>query len=77
VRRDRPRPDRRGYLIVMSRRPSTFKQRDLTAAVKGVVAAGCTVARVEVGRDGRIVVIVIGTEQSPEKPVGTNEWDDL
>jgi hypothetical protein len=34
----------------MSRRPTTFRQRDLTAAVKGVVAAGCAVARVEVGK---------------------------
>jgi hypothetical protein len=62
----------------MSRRPSTFKQRDVAAAVKGAIAAGCTVARVEVGRDGKIVVIVIGKEeQSPEKSAGTNEWDDL
>jgi hypothetical protein len=61
----------------MSRRPTTFRQRDLTAAVKGAIAAGCAVARVEVDKDGRIVVIVIGKEQSPEKPAGANEWDDL
>jgi hypothetical protein len=34
----------------MSRRRTTFRQRDLTTAVKGVVAAGCAVARVEVGK---------------------------
>jgi len=62
----------------MSRRPSTFRQRDLTAAVKGAIAAGCTVARVEVSKDGRIVIIMIGKEeQSPEKSAGANEWDDL
>jgi hypothetical protein len=59
----------------MARRPSNFKQRDVAAAVKGAIAAGCTVARIEVGKDGRIVVIMIGKEeQSPEKSA---EWDDL
>jgi hypothetical protein len=50
----------------MSRRPPTFRQRDLTAAVKGAIAAGCAVARVEVDKDGRIVVIVVDKGQSPE-----------
>ena len=62
---------------MMSRRPPTFRQRDLTAAVKGAIAAGCAVARVEVDKDGKIVVIVLGKEQSPEKPDGANEWDNL
>jgi hypothetical protein len=61
----------------VSRGPQTFRQRDLTAAVKGAIAAGCAVARVEVDKDGRIVVIVIGKEQLPEKSAGANEWDDL
>jgi hypothetical protein len=37
-------------------RPTTFRQRDLTAAVKGAIAAGCAVARVEVDKDGFVVV---------------------
>ena len=41
---------------LMSRRPPTFRQRDLTAAVKGAIAAGCAVERIEVGKDGFIVV---------------------
>lgn len=41
----------------MSRGPSTFKQRDVTAAVRAVVAAGVEIARVEIGQDGRIVVV--------------------
>ena len=61
----------------MSRRPSTFRQRDVAAAIRGAIAAGCTVARVEVDKDGRIVVIMIDKEQSPEKAAGANEWDDL
>jgi hypothetical protein len=41
----------------MSRGPATFKQRDLTRAVKAVVAAGLAVARVEVDKDGKIVIV--------------------
>ncbi|QJP12964.1 hypothetical protein G3545_04400 [Starkeya sp. ORNL1] len=41
----------------MSRGPCTFRQRDLTAAVKAVEAAGIGVARVEVDKDGKIIII--------------------
>jgi hypothetical protein len=41
----------------MARGPSTFKQRDVTAAVRAVVAASVEVVRVEVASDGRIVVV--------------------
>ena len=40
----------------MARGPCTFKQGDVTRMVKGVVAAGVDVMRVEVDTDGRIVV---------------------
>ena len=62
----------------MSRRPATFRQRDLTAAIKGVVAAGCAVARVEVSKDGKIIVVVRSkgpvSNNANDNP---NEWDDL
>jgi hypothetical protein len=38
------------------RRPSLFKERDLTRATKAVLSAGLNVERVEVGKDGKIVV---------------------
>ena len=41
----------------MARVPSKVTQGDITRAVKGVVAAGVTVMRVEVDINGRIVVI--------------------
>jgi hypothetical protein len=53
----------------MARAPSTFRQQDVTRAVKAVAAAGVDIARVEIGRDGKIVVV---TQQSP-----TNQQDDL
>jgi hypothetical protein len=41
----------------MARGPCTFKQRDVTAAVKAVVAAGVAVARVEIDREGKIILM--------------------
>ncbi len=41
----------------MSRAPSTFKQSDITRAVKGAFAAGAQSVRIELDRDGKIVVI--------------------
>jgi hypothetical protein len=41
----------------MARAPSTFRQGDITRAVKGAFAAGALSVRVEVGADGQIIVI--------------------
>jgi len=60
----------------MSRGPWVFKQRDLTRAVKGVVAAGLPVYGVEVDKNGKIVVI---TDKAKATTNGAdtekNEWD--
>jgi hypothetical protein len=41
----------------MSRAPSTFRQQDVTKAVKAVAAAGVHIARVEIDKAGKIVII--------------------
>jgi hypothetical protein len=58
----------------MSRRSCTFKQRDVTKAVKAIVAAGVQVDRVEIDHAGKIVIV---TAKSPESISGgvKNEWD--
>lgn len=50
----------------MAKRPATFKQTDVTRAVKGVKAAGMNVGRVEIDRDGRIVIESSSTLAAPQ-----------
>ena len=57
----------------MARAPSRFRQRDVTRLVKGVVAAGLDVMRVEVDIDGRIRVIAGKANVALAHHL--NEWD--
>jgi hypothetical protein len=63
----------------MSRGSQTFRQTELTRAVKAIVAAGVEVASVEIDiKDGKIIVVArksteTGVEGAPEQ----NEWDDV
>ncbi len=51
----------------MPRGPSTFRQADLTRAVRGVRNAGVEVTRAEIGKDGKIVIIVGGVNDTKER----------
>ena len=44
------------------RRPSAFKKSDLTRAVKAVQSAGLDIARVEIAKDGTIIVFPPGSQ---------------
>ncbi len=53
------------------RRASIFKKTDVTRATKAVRAAGLEIARVEIGKDGSIVVVPCSKETAQD--VDTSE----
>jgi len=48
----------------MARGPLTFRQSDLVRALKSAKAAGLEISKVEIDKDGKIVVI-IGKSDAP------------
>jgi hypothetical protein len=54
----------------MARRPCSFKQNDVTRALRAVSAAGGAVQRIEIAPDGRIVVVM----GEPEATEPANPW---
>ena len=62
----------------MSRGQQTFKQRDVTKALKAAVKAGIAIERFEIDKNGKIVIVTSKAEEAvngdnPEK----NEWDGV
>jgi DNA-binding MarR family transcriptional regulator len=61
----------------MSRGQQTFKQGDLTKALKAMVKAGIA-GRVEIDKDGRIVIVPVRPEDAANREKsGKNEWDGV
>jgi len=58
----------------MSKAPTTFRQRDVTAACRGVSAAGFLVVRVEIDKQGKIVVIT--SPEAPDERREGSQWAD-
>jgi hypothetical protein len=61
-------------VAAMPRAPSTFRQQDVTRAVKAVAAAGVHIARIEIDKTGKIVIITGGPTE-PGDLAEANEWD--
>jgi hypothetical protein len=61
----------------MAREPSPVRQQDVTRAVKAVAAAGVHIARVEIDKTGKIVIITANTTDQPGKMREANEWDRI
>jgi hypothetical protein len=55
----------------MARAPAIFRQQDVTRAFRGAQAAGVRVARVEIDRDGKIVIVTADELERREE----NSWD--
>ena len=61
----------------MARAPSAFRQQDVTRAVKAVTAAGVHIARVEIDKTGKIVIITADPTDRLGKKMEANEWDRI
>jgi hypothetical protein len=64
----------------MTRRPSAFRQSDVTRAVKAVVAAGLRVAGVKIDSQKGAIEIVTGVEGAQDSTLPMqegNEWDGI
>jgi hypothetical protein len=51
----------------MVRAPSTFRQQDVTRAVKAVTAAGVRIARVEIDNTGKITIIAATAAEAAQQ----------
>lgn len=58
----------------MSRGAQTFRQNDVVRAIRAARAAGEDIARVEIGRDGRIMVILGKTETPVAVDPALEKW---
>ncbi len=58
----------------MARGRSSFRQQDVTRAVLAVRKAGEGVQRVEVGSDGKIIIVTAVSAATPSP--SRNEWDE-
>jgi hypothetical protein len=59
----------------MTRRPASFRQRNLTRAVKAVIAAGLHVAGVKVSAQGDIEIVTGEDRAQDSGSREGNEWD--
>jgi hypothetical protein len=60
----------------MARRETTFRQTDVTRALKASTAAGINIARIEIDKSGKIVLITSGVGPLPADSE-QNEWDSV
>ena len=63
--------------MTSKRGPSTFKQQDVTRAVKAMRAADIEVARVEIDKSGKISIFTGKCSKPDESNDAANPWDTI
>jgi hypothetical protein len=61
----------------MARGRLPFRQQDMTRALKATVAAGIRVVRVEIDKDGKIVIVTGKPAETDSEIGGGGEWDNV
>jgi hypothetical protein len=62
----------------MARARSAFRQQDVTRAVKAVAAAGVEIARIEIDKAGKIIIVsLVGVATEPHSDLDKElqEWE--
>jgi hypothetical protein len=59
-----------------TRGPCTFRQRDLTRALRAAAAAGIEVQQIEIDNIGKIIMVT-GKPKEQIDEGGGNEWDNI
>lgn len=59
----------------MGHGPCTFKKRDVKTALQAVRESGVEVARVEIDKTGKIVIIAAGRAIEADSAAEPSEWD--
>jgi hypothetical protein len=70
-----PANEKASRVDTMARAPSTFRQQNVTRAVKAVTAAGVHIARIEIDKSGKIVIITADQPDRLGNMAEANEWD--
>jgi len=55
----------------------TMARTNVTRAVKAVTAAGVHIARIEIDKSGKIVIIAADPTEQPGETTEANEWDRI
>lgn len=61
----------------MGRGQCTFRQRDVTAALKAVAAAGMAVSTVVFDKEGKFRITVVSQAENGTSGRIKNEWDSI
>jgi hypothetical protein len=61
----------------MGRQHCMFKKRDVRRAVEAFREAGLEIARVEIDKDGKIIVVAGKPQDATTTTGGNNEWDEV
>jgi len=61
----------------MARSRGTFRQQDVTRALRGAAAAGVNIARVEIDKMGKIVIVTGSASDARGDGREGNEWDSV
>jgi hypothetical protein len=60
----------------MARGKATFRKSDVERAIRAATAGGLVVVRIEIERDGKIVLMAANDNVPGAMREGQNEWDD-